>query len=298
MRERFLKGFRTFAVNCLGYFPRPLAGPVSVLLGNLFMRLDKRGRRRGLANMARVGVGTDEHAREQLLRRMYHHLALTVLEILWNHRHLSRCLEHLEVVGKTDYDDALAQGRGILGISMHYGNWEYAGTAMGLLYPGTGTIVREQPDQGLDALLWQQRKAEGLVLFPNTKEQAGPMAEHVKKGHMLGILMDVYATREHPAVPFLGVPTPTFLGPAAQARDYDCPVFLIYDERLRPFHHRLHLVGPLPITWTEDRQADLLRVTAMFNEALSRRILEKPEQWLWIQKRWKENIGRASNDAP
>ncbi len=288
MRQRLLQLFRNLAVNFLGYLPRGLAAPVAGVLGRLAYKLDNKGRRRAMENLTRTNTGAGEAERDAIVRAMYRHLALTIIEVLWTDRHMDKALDNVEIVGKEQLDNALAQGKGALFMGMHLGNWELSGSTMGLTWPGTATIVREQADQGLDAILAGHRTKGGLKLFPNTRDQGPAMAAHVMSGHGLGILMDVYASRKHPAVPFLGVPTPTFLGPADLARTLRCPVVTVSIERLKPFRHRLTISPPLALTWTDDKEADLLRATEQFNDAISARIRANPTQWLWIMKRWKD----------
>ena len=287
MRVRLMLWMRTFLVTFAGYFPRPLAGPLSKVLGALAFKLDKRGRRRALRQMDMAKVGSDETERTALIRKMYRHLALTILETLWISKHMNRALGFVTFEGTEHLDAAFAKGKGVVALSMHLGNWELSGVAMGLAYPGTGTIVREQLDDGLDKILSTSRRQAGLTLFPNTRDQGPAMAMHLAQNRVLGILMDVYASRKHPPIPFLGVPTPTFVGPADLLRATGATPLFFHIIRLKPYRHVL-TISPIHVSWTQDREKDLLEATTLFNNMISDRIRQHPDQWLWIQKRWKD----------
>jgi KDO2-lipid IV(A) lauroyltransferase len=62
------------------------------------------------------------------------------------------------------------------------------------------------------------------------------------------------------------------------------PGFLIWDETLHK--HRLRFDPPLELIQTGDRVKDIIANTQMFNQVLENYVRKKPEQWLWIHKRW------------
>ncbi len=273
-------------VTFAGYLPRPLAAPLAAVLGALAFKIDKKGLKRALWHMEITEVGKDKEDRLRIARAMYRHLALTVLEILWVGKHIDRALDFVTWENMEIADEAFKKGKGVCFITSHQGNWELAGALVGLKFPGTGAIVREQRDEGLDALVSQSRSRAGVTQFPNTKGQGPALAAHLLQNRPLGILLDVYASRRHPPVPFLGVPTPTYVGPADLMRTVGAQAIFIYMERLAPYKHVMR-IAPITLEWTQDKEADLLRATTLFNNLISEAIRKKPEQWLWIMKRWR-----------
>lgn len=273
-------------VTFAGHLPRPLALPLANGLGALGFKFDKKGRKRAVWQMEIAQVGKDEQERLRIAKAMYRHLALTVLEILWVGKHIHRALDFVTWENMEVAEAAFAKGKGVCFITSHQGNWELAGALVGLKFPGTGAIVREQRDEGLDALVSQSRARAGVTQFPNTKGQGPALGAHLLQNRPLGILLDVYASRRHPPIPFLGVPTPTFVGPADLMRTVGSQAIFIYMERLGPYKHVMH-IAPITLEWTKDREADLIRATTHFNDLISEAIRKKPEQWLWIMKRWR-----------
>jgi len=47
----------------------------------------------------------------------------------------------------------------------------------------------------------------------------------------------------------------------------------------------------VPMNHTVDWEADAATATIKTNEILSSWILETPEQWFWIHRRWKDSTG-------
>jgi KDO2-lipid IV(A) lauroyltransferase len=57
-------------------------------------------------------------------------------------------------------------------------------------------------------------------------------------------------------------------------------------ERTAGANYRAVFEPPLAIERTGDRKADIEAATIALNEAIERWVRGRPEQWLWLHKRW------------
>jgi KDO2-lipid IV(A) lauroyltransferase len=57
-------------------------------------------------------------------------------------------------------------------------------------------------------------------------------------------------------------------------------------ERLGAARFRVVCEAPLALPATGDRIADIAALTAAINGCLERWIRARPEQWLWLHRRW------------
>ena len=96
---------------------------------------------------------------------------------------------------------------------------------------------------------------------------------------MVAILLD----EKHPdgtRLPFLGRPALTSLAAAQLALKYDLPMVPAYGTRIGDgSDFAVDYEAPIPHT-------DAETMTVAFNDSLSARILEHPDQWYWLLKRW------------
>jgi KDO2-lipid IV(A) lauroyltransferase len=66
----------------------------------------------------------------------------------------------------------------------------------------------------------------------------------------------------------------------------DCDVLPARVERLDGARFRLTVFPPLPVTRSGDFHADAAALMTRVNATLEEWIRARPEQWLWVRRRW------------
>jgi KDO2-lipid IV(A) lauroyltransferase len=88
------------------------------------------------------------------------------------------------------------------------------------------------------------------------------------------------------AVPFFGRDAMTAPALARLALRFRCPTVPVRLERLGGARFRLTFYTPLAIAPSGDRDADTTALTARATRIIEDWIRERPEQWLWLHRRW------------
>ncbi|MEE8140318.1 MAG: lysophospholipid acyltransferase family protein, partial [Alphaproteobacteria bacterium] len=99
------------------------------------------------------------------------------------------------------------------------------------------------------------------------------------------------------SVPFFGIEAMTPAAPAQLALRFGCPLVPVRVERLGPGRFRLASFEALALPDSGDRQADTVAVMAALNEILEAWIRDRPEQWLWLHRRWPEAAYRQAGSG-
>ena len=86
---------------------------------------------------------------------------------------------------------------------------------------------------------------------------------------------------------FLGKLAYTLSGPVRMAMRYNMPLFVMYAARQKDNTHYVHIQGPLTLDDTGDFNRDLVMNVEKVNDFLSKGVLDYPEQWVWMHRRWK-----------
>jgi KDO2-lipid IV(A) lauroyltransferase len=107
----------------------------------------------------------------------------------------------------------------------------------------------------------------------------------LKGGAAIAMLMDQKLNEGLP-VPFFGRPAMTAPAIAQFALKFRCPVYPARAERLGGSRIRVTVLPPLDIRETGDKEADIFKILTDINMLLESWIRERPEQWLWIHRRW------------
>jgi Kdo2-lipid IVA lauroyltransferase/acyltransferase len=88
------------------------------------------------------------------------------------------------------------------------------------------------------------------------------------------------------AIPFFGIEAMTVDAPALFGLRLGLPLYPVRTERLGGARFRVTIYPPVDLPQSGDRDADVRAVMTHLNAILESWIRERPEQWLWIHRRW------------
>ena len=103
----------------------------------------------------------------------------------------------------------------------------------------------------------------------------------------VGIIIDQHAGRKSLYVDFMGKKAYTAAGPAALARQFNVPIYVLVLFRVGLFKFECHAKKVDIPDFTADKQADLERITTNLNNTLETFIKMHPQQWFWMHRRWR-----------
>jgi Kdo2-lipid IVA lauroyltransferase/acyltransferase len=182
-------------------------------------------------------------------------------------------------------DAALARGRGVIIITAHYGNWEYAGASLALLGYPVNVIARDANDPLTRDLTNHARESMGVRVFG--RWDARPLLKALKSNEVVAILPDQHAKDAPVRGTFLGLPADTATGPATFAMRTGATIIPGFAVRGPDDHIEMQVHPPLELVDTGDRDADVATNTQLINDVISAQIRALPDQWLWLHNRWK-----------
>lgn len=244
--------------------------------------------------------------RERWHAEVFTHLGLGLAELLLLlGRHRPRLLERMRVEGLEHLERARteAEGRGVIVIGPHLGNWELAAARFGSLGVPIAVVHRARRQRVLDRALRRVRNVherEGAAPDARLPEAVqsialGPRAgfqfvRALGAGRSVLVLLDQRARRgEGLVVPFFGRPAETRSAPLKLADRLGAPV-LIACARRDPDRrgHRLLITAPLQLeAGASDDEEVLRRNLERVTAALESEIRASPGQWIWTHRRWR-----------
>ncbi len=197
----------------------------------------------------------------------------------------------VEAVG-TEHLDALRAGDGnAIFFSAHLGNWEIASLCTSQKGMPLTFIYRAANNPFVDRMVRKLRAPIVGNHFPKGAPGAAQLVAALRRGESLGMLVDQKLAGGI-ASPFFGRAAMTAPAPALLALKFGCPLVPVRIERLEGAHSRLTVYPPIDVPRTGDREADVAATTARINAVLEEWIRARPEQWLWLHRRWpKEESG-------
>jgi KDO2-lipid IV(A) lauroyltransferase len=243
-------------------------------------------RRRGVAldNLRRAfRAERDDAELHHIARRSFQHLGMSLVEVcVFMFRPSDVLLRRVEIDGLEHLKEAAVQGRGVLLLTAHLGNWELLAAAHPLAGLPLSVVLRPLEQPQLDRVVERVRRRTGAELI-RKRRALRDVLDALRRGRMVGVLLDQNATRaEGIFAPFFGTPASTSRSLAVIALRTEAPVVPIFIRRLERGRHLIEVRPVLPPT-----ERDVVAFTASFNEAIEAAIRRAPEQWFWMHKRWK-----------
>jgi Kdo2-lipid IVA lauroyltransferase/acyltransferase len=194
-------------------------------------------------------------------------------------------IEQTVVANWAEIASTLDEGRGALLVTGHYGNWEVAAAAVAARGYPIEAVVKRQRNLRVDARVQEARRRLGVGTI-EMSEAPRRIPRALASGHAIGMVADQDARASGVWVPFFGVPTSTFRGPALFALRFGAPVFAAVARRLDDGRYSVESER-IQVRRTGDQERDVLLLTAVLAAHLEREIRVEPGQYFWFHKRWK-----------
>jgi KDO2-lipid IV(A) lauroyltransferase len=206
--------------------------------------------------------------------------------------HLSRLdpdrfSELIQMEGEENLSNAMKEGKGVIYIGGHIGNWELMAAVVARRGYPLKVIAAPIYDQRLDQLMSRSRSRFGI----ETIQRGGARSTRqilagLRQGCMLAFLIDQNIRAEGTEVDFFGHPAYTPTGVASLALHSDIPVVMGYSHRLDDGRHLVAFEKPLTLVRSGRSEEDIKANTALFTKCLEEFISKRPEQWVWMHRRW------------
>jgi KDO2-lipid IV(A) lauroyltransferase len=252
--------------------------------------------RTGRRNLRRAFPGKSDAEIERTLRGVWDNLGRTVAE----YPHLLKIWDfdpeqpdkagRIQIAGAAEFIALRDDGKPALIFSAHLGNWELLPLAASRHHLPLSIVFRPPNNPHAAELVTRIRaEAHGREggLLPSGVEGAMAAVTALEQGDHLGMLVD-QRFRRGVLVPFFGRPAQTGTVLAKLARRFDCPLHGARVERLGGARFRVSLTPPLEVPRTGDAEADIAETMRRVTAVIEEWVRERPEQWLWLHRRWKD----------
>jgi len=225
----------------------------------------------------------------RLARETFRYLALNFVDTIRLRRMSGKDIISVSIPHNMDrFTHALEQGQGVIGLTSHAGCWELLGAYLAASGFPVAAIARRLYDPRLEDILLDTRRHFGMFNISrgyDTRE----IIRVLKKGYLLGILIDQDTKVKGEFVDFFGRPAHTATAAAQLSLRYGSPILPIMTWRDENHMHHIWIGEPVEIEPSDDNERDIAELTARCSKATEDFIREHPEQWVWFHRRWKTN---------
>ncbi len=221
------------------------------------------------------------------LKQCYTHFAINFIQFLALPNSFNNY--SFSVIGRNYFDQAIAQNKGVILITGHFGLWEMLGAWLGLNgYPCYGIITR-QKNRGGDKFIKGIREQNGMHHIYR-KGVRDSMYKVLQDRNVLILASDQDARSHGIFVEFFKQPTSTPKGAAifhlrTKSPMVFCTTRLEGSEAVIEFE-------PVSI----NGKATIESITQTYTTQLEEKIRRNPEQYFWFHRKWKTQPRERKNE--
>ena len=197
-----------------------------------------------------------------------------------------RLKKMVTVTGLDNVSTAIARGRGVVVITGHVGNWELLAAYLVSAGYRVSVLATKMKDVRLDRLVTDLRRRTGLVVLERSRGLKEALLA-LRRGEILGLLVDQDTAVDSVIVDFLGKPAKTAVGVVKLAAHTGAAIVPMAALAADDGTYRIDIREPVAIS---GNGAMLAEDVERCSKAVEDFITAEPAQWVWMHKRWKSVV--------
>jgi KDO2-lipid IV(A) lauroyltransferase len=289
-------GTRYWSFRIASFFsdkvPLRVAYWIGTIVGDIGYLFWKRHSANAVSNMRRVmGETADWRVVKETARDSFRNYFKTMVDFI-RFPHLDS--EDIRKAVPTQWgwehlDKALSKGKGVIGISAHFGNWDLAGALIGSqgfpVYAVTDTFKPKKMDDLLNGV----RERYGVKLIKLETGSLKQIFTALKRNEMVMLLVDKPQPNEGVPVQFFGETAWLPEGPAAIALKTRAALIIGYCVRGRgdkTFYGGFEEPIEYEHLLTGDKERDIQMITQEIARRMEEVIRRHPDQWYMFRQMW------------
>lgn len=274
---------------------RPLSIDAASALGGAFLGavgpLLRPISKRGEANLRMIYPDWDDQRVRRTIAGVWRNLGRTGAEFA----HLETFGvggpdARIEIRGRERLARIAASGKPAIFVSGHFANWETMAIALRATGVPFALVYRAANNPLVDRLIIRRRmRTMTPHQIPKGARGARALVESLRAKRSIAMLIDQKLT-DGVIAPFMGRDAPTGAAAARLALKYGAPIYYAAVERAGGARLKITLHPPIAYAPTGDQDADVLALTSLINAALEADVRARPDQWLWLHRRWGKTL--------
>jgi Kdo2-lipid IVA lauroyltransferase/acyltransferase len=240
--------------------------------------------RRALQNLRLAMPANSESENRRIVEGMWDNLGRSVAEFPHLDAICATGSERVEIVNGENIASLRDAGRPAILFGGHFANWEVGPSIIHGLY-GTSllSVFRASNNPWADRVLRRRMGARRAVA--KGADGGRDLLRHLHRGGHVAMLVD-QKMNDGVAVPFFGHDAMTAPAIARLALRFNCPIVPVRVERLNGSHFRFTVLPPIELADRRDTADNVHATLTRINAVIENWIVGRPEQWLWLHRRW------------
>ena len=256
-------------------------------IAGLIYFLDKKHRKIVITNLDIAFVDMSNDDKEKISKSMYKNLIYNLADFAKNQDTTKEeVLKKVKFVNEHVLNNLLKEDKKVILITAHYGNWELLSLAISSYFKPFSIVGRDLDSPIMNKVLQQNREQFGVEVI-SKRGAMRKLLSVLKEGKsLLGLLVD-QNTSSGIEVDFFGKPAMHTHSVSLLAKKMNAVIVPVYISTQNHKEYQVKFYeGIYPIS-TDNHEDDILKLTQQQANITEYIIKEKPDEYFWLHKRWK-----------
>lgn len=282
------KGLLLLGVNLFRLIPFPLLYRLS---DGLFYILYYVARVRRSVVRQNLQYAFPHHPPKKIIaieKKAYRNFCDIILETIKGYTLSPNAMKKRYAIKIPDVSEAYyAEKRSVIAFAGHYANWEWGISIQQHVKHKAYYVYKQLHNRVVDAYIRKRREAYGATLV-HKGEMARTLLKNRRRPSLYVLVADQRPSgdQETRNITFFGRTTPCFAGPELMAKTFNYPVVYCKIQRIKRGYYQTEAI----MISENPRDTADGEITQKTMALLEAQILEAPEQWMWMHRRFKGMI--------
>ncbi|MCX5681126.1 MAG: lysophospholipid acyltransferase family protein [Candidatus Omnitrophica bacterium] len=239
-----------------------------------------------------IAFGREKNPQEikKIFKNCFSNLGKGMIELIYFMAHPKMIKEKVHFEGKDHFDQALSQGKGVIIVSAHFGNFPLMLLRLAQEGYRANAIIRPVRDAKIEKYFQNQRTQLGLHTIYSQPRQAcvTESLKVLRNNEFLFIPLDQnFGNGSGVFVDFFGEKAATATGPVVFALRTGSPIVPMFIVREKDDTHKIIVEPALTLEKQGDEKQTIEHNVARITHIIERYIRLYPQEWGWMHRRWK-----------
>ena len=257
----------------------------------------RKWRRIALENLTlSLGKEKSKEEIEYICRACFREVAQSFCELISamvclfrNSSPLNQLKEQFVLEGEENLKQALSQGKGVIGLCAHFGNFTLMGSGLTSRGYPYALVVRPAEESRVEMYFqkWRDRMGfESIPALPRSTAVRRSLGA-LRQNKILALFADQNKAKGGVFVDFFGRPAGTVVGPTVMALRTGAPIVPIFNVRQGVNKHKVIIGSSIELEISNNQEKDILVNTAKITKVIEEFVRKYPTHWWWFHNRWK-----------
>jgi len=228
--------------------------------------------------------------KKRIIQKSFMRMTVSASQILWLHHDTEKRIYQLfpkKPRGLKILEEGLKRNKGAFFLVAHYGNWEAMGIYLGYLeVMHLCSIARRLDNPYLEKVTQAFRTCSGNETFYRDDSPL-KIVRALKNNSCVAVMMDQNTAVGGVFVDFFGKKAAAPRSVALLSRKLDTPILPLFVYPEKNGTYSIEIKPELKLDKTDDKEKDILDWTLECQKAIESVVRERPENWMWVHRRWK-----------